>query len=477
MSKDELDSYRHRLTNIEKYLNNQNDIETTEKDLNKLKDDLDNAESLRNNYEAKNKKLEDELLNTFLNVIKEEEYYANLQVLDIKLELEKLRSKIIDSKETMEVTAKCVKELADKGINGDIKVEYQNYVREAELNYYSYMEQEYMLKIYLLVDKQELEYPEIFNKREELNKILQDRALLRQKLKIDELDRLTTLSDLLTEQNVDIQEEKSNIENINRITQTIKFKEDYLTKLEESNNSVEILALLKEFGLIDTYDKEDILPTIEEIPEEVITQDLETPVITYANNQIKSINDMPLTMNFGLAKLKAEAVIKQVGHKLLAPAAKVEKVEPAVETPKTVIPIPVENIVEPKELEIPIQTPAAPVLPPETVFEIEKEEVPPLNTNTPIPETNIAAPEVQNFFWTPKNEVPMMDNQPVANATPTNDLVFPNLDTELEKVVEAPSVPQSTINFPDMFKVAEPPVGELEIPLTITPEQSNRFFK
>lgn len=51
--------------------------------------------------------------------------------------------------------------------------------------------------------------------------------------------------------------EKEVLDNISNYTSRIEFKESRLDELEHDNNSVEILAILREFNLIDTYDTDE----------------------------------------------------------------------------------------------------------------------------------------------------------------------------------------------------------------------------
>ena len=86
-------------------------------------------------------------------------------------------------------------------------------------------------------------------------------------------------------------------------------------------NSVEILSILREYGLIDTYDNKEEL---EEVP-------LETPELEEEDNGdeeeeifVKEINpyrivdviDYPKSLNIGLARLKGESVREKVNKKL-----------------------------------------------------------------------------------------------------------------------------------------------------------------
>ena len=122
----------------------------------------------------------------------------------------------------------------------------------------------------------------------------------------------------------------------------ISFKEEKLNELEEINNSAEVLPILKEYDLIDTYETPDEL-AIYDIP---LEEDSEDSSADGENSVIKEfidpyriveIKDYPKTLNIGLAKLKGESVREKVNKKLnptmkvvfedLAPKSEDEKEE------------------------------------------------------------------------------------------------------------------------------------------------------
>ena len=95
-------------------------------------------------------------------------------------------------------------------------------------------------------------------------------------------------------------------------------------ELEEINNSYEILTILREYGIIDTYDTEEEAEEIpEEVSEEIPEEDAPKEEVledivndTIDPYRIKEVIDYPKTLNIGLAKLKGESVRETVNRKL-----------------------------------------------------------------------------------------------------------------------------------------------------------------
>lgn len=84
---------------------------------------------------------------------------------------------------------------------------------------------------------------------------------------IEVTDNFSSFEDVLKEQLDVLKNEKEVLENVSNYTNRISFKEERLSELEEANNSVEILSILREYGLIDTYDNKEEL---EEVPLETL---------------------------------------------------------------------------------------------------------------------------------------------------------------------------------------------------------------
>ena len=243
--------------------------------------------------------------------------------------------------------------MKSSGISGELELEYASYVENSKRNYYFVKEKEIILKMYKLIADKEAEYGNLFTKRENLKELLHEKTMLRSELGIKEKDYLSTISDLIFEQKQEIELEKNNVDNINVLTERIKLKENRLEELRKEIKKPEVLAILKEYNLIDTYDHEDIYDeTIEENEMELVSEESNTEeenitllddlleetdnVLkeeeiekTYEENEIKLVEDVP-SMNFGLSRLKSISVMKRVADMLGVN----EKQEPIVIEPK-----------------------------------------------------------------------------------------------------------------------------------------------
>ena len=194
---------------------------------------------------------------------------------------------------------------------------------------------------------------------------------------------MSRVFELVFEQEQEIENEKENVDNINVLTERIKLKENRLEELNKLVNKPEVLAILKEYGLIDTYDHDDIYDDSDDyievsldeeeeeddntesalnlllnlIEEEEVSENEEVEVVDnyeeftfdeeekvekeekeYLPNQIKESLVVP-TMNFGLSRLKSISVMKRVGDMLginAKPTVEKEetKKEEKVEEPK-----------------------------------------------------------------------------------------------------------------------------------------------
>ena len=249
--------------------------------------------------------------------------YGKITEDNIDEELNNIKSLVKESKETLDVTRDSVKNLITSGLEDD----YSSYVDEAEKSYFVIKNKELFLKLYKLVNTFEDDFNGIFTKRDNIEEILDERKNLREDLSITDIDELTSFEKKVLEQISVTDKEKEVLDNISNYTNRIEFKESRLDELEHDNNSVEILAILREFNLIDTYDsdeygndeesKED---TSDEIKEEAKEEELqeEEPIVKEVIDpyRIKDVRDAPLTLNLGLAKLKGEAVREKVNKKL-----------------------------------------------------------------------------------------------------------------------------------------------------------------
>ena len=378
----ELDLYEKRLNLIKSYLDNSRTIEVNKKELTYLEDELSNEFDKKKSNEEKNVNLEDKLYTDYINTLYEMDLQSLTKVEDIDEELNKIAKEINEAKDQKDTFVTAFDNLKTSGISGDLELEYASYVENSKRNYYYVKEKEILLELYELIEKKEKEYSNLFTKRANVKTLLKERLTLRKDMNIKEKDLLLPIYDLVEEQSHEIEEEKSNTDNINVLTERIKLKENRLEELNKEVKKPEVLSILKEFNLIDTYDhddesldkdylfedekeeqpepledlvKEDILETEPEIEESKTdslfkdlmdeanskdedveeTQEVEPLEETYLPNQIKS-SEMIMSMNFGLSRLKSISVMKRVAD-MLGIDTKKKDPEPVVkEEPKQI---------------------------------------------------------------------------------------------------------------------------------------------
>ena len=316
ISDKELDEKRQRLSLINRYLETNSEIDSVHDSIAKLKVLLSEEEEKKEEYKIKNQIMEDDLYTEFMKVIKEDSSFNNITEDNVDDELNNIISIVKESKETLDVTRESVKNLITNGLEDD----YTSYVNEAEKSYFVIKNKELYLKLYKLVVNFEDDFNSIFVKRDNIKKLIEERKDLRSDLGITDIDELLSFEKKILEQIDIIDNEKKVLENISNYTSRIEFKESRLEELENDNNSVEILSILREFHLIDTYDNHDeVLDTSEDSQDEEKNKDVsEDSVIKEFIDpyRIKEIKEAPLTLNLGLAKLKGEAVREKVNKKL-----------------------------------------------------------------------------------------------------------------------------------------------------------------
>lgn len=315
VSESEFEDKKNRLETITKYLDTRNEINTVNESISELKDKLSDEVAKQDEYIKKNKIMEDELYNSFKDVISNDDYLSKLNEDDIDTEIAMVIDKVKDNKETLDVTKDSVNSLMISGDNDD----YASYIEDAERSYFTWKNRELLLKIYSLVVKFEDNYNDLYEKRDKINKIIRNRRSIKDNLTIEVTDNFSSFEDVLKEQLDVLKNEKEVLENVSNYTNRISFKEERLSELEEANNSVEILSILREYGLIDTYDNKEEL---EEVPLE--TPELEEEDAKEEEIFVKEINpyrivdviDYPKSLNIGLARLKGESVREKVNKKL-----------------------------------------------------------------------------------------------------------------------------------------------------------------
>lgn len=398
VSETELEEKKQRLSLITNYLEINREIEDITVSINKLKDSLEKEEIKKIDYEKKNKILEDELYSSFINVVNNDEYYKNINEEDINNELESVRNKVSETKETLEITRESVGSLVNSGLEDD----YTSYVEEAEKSYYLYKNREIILKIYKLVIGFEDDFKLICSKREKINELLNEKKNLSEEVSIDGDDELLSFEKTLLLQIKTLANEREIIENIANYNSRINFKEERLVELNEINNSSEILVILREYGLIDTYEVDDIAEqTFEEesldggniISPEIELPTIEKPIIekVYDPYSIVEVKDYPRTLNVGLAKLKGESVREKVNKKL---------------NPKDDIKINGFNVIKENNIEniVPLEGKKENVLLVEDVLPLNTNGEVPLNTSTDTLENGVSVEDTDKLIVTPTFE-------------------------------------------------------------------------
>ena len=316
VSESEFEDKKNRLETITKYLDTRNEINTVNESISELKDKLSDEVAKQDEYIKKNKIMEDELYNTFKDVISNDDYLSKLNEDDIDTEIAMVIDKVKDNKETLDVTKDSVNSLMISGDNDD----YASYIEDAERSYFTWKNRELLLKVYSLVVKFEDNYNDLFEKRDKINKIIRNRRSIKDNLTIEVTDNFSSFEDVLKEQLDVLKNEKEVLENVSNYTNRISFKEERLSELEEANNSVEILSILREYGLIDTYDNKEELEEVPletpELEEEDAKEEEEIFVKEINPYRIVDVIDYPKSLNIGLARLKGESVREKVNKKL-----------------------------------------------------------------------------------------------------------------------------------------------------------------
>ena len=366
---DKLDEYKERLSYIREYLSNTKNINQLNQEISDLENKLNDSYVSKAKSEEKNIKDEKELLTKFESIIKKIDEFKDINIENAPLKLNDITLEVQDSKKSLEIFNKSFKTLNQAGINGEEEKEYLSYVNGAKEVYYNNKEQEYLLRLYIILNSTESEYSKILVKRDSINDIIYERIELRKELNITGDDILSKIYNLLERQYDDIINQKDNIENIEYLNNEINNRKDMVNELEKDNQKVEILSLLKEFCIIDTYDtensskekiktdttmksdskieeaKEDITTNIEPV-QPLTNNDIkkEEPVIPnivaktndekkveqpkeqekVADNQVISVEDAT-KINIEAATLKSNNVMKRVGEML---GVKIEKKQP-----------------------------------------------------------------------------------------------------------------------------------------------------
>ena len=503
---DKLDEYKERLSYIREYLSNTKNINQLNQEISDLENKLNDSYVSKAKSEEKNIKDEKELLTKFESIIKKIDEFKDINIENAPLKLNDITLEVQDSKKSLEIFNKSFKTLNQAGINGEEEKEYLSYVNGAKEAYYNNKEQEYLLRLYIILNSTESEYSKILVKRDSINDIIYERIELRKELNITGDDILSKIYNLLERQYDDIINQKDNIENIEYLNNEINNRKDMVNELEKDNQKVEILSLLKEFCIIDTYDtensskekiktdttmksdskieeaKEDITTNIESV-QPLTNNDIkkEEPVIPnivaktndekkveqpkeqekVADNQVISVEDAT-KINIEAATLKSNNVMKRVGEMLGVKIAKKQPDKPKEEPTKVSPSVPKNesvsssNTIFDKVEPVPNQKP-----------DTNQASIPNFKTNifesefNADPETNELENKQSNSTSQQLNENPLFNNN-LANTTidevmannnltnqnennDKNDFWFPSEETPMD-LNSLPDIPVQTSN-------------------------------
>lgn len=463
----ELDTYKQRLANIKEYLENKKNIENIELELEHLNKELADSQEQKLKDEEKNYDLEDAIFIKFKNILLGSEENADIiDAIDVDFEIEKLAPKIDENRKTLDIFEKAFCNLAKSGISDEKEVEYSTYVSDAKEAYYQLKEKEILLKLYKLICNTENEYSKLYNKREEIEKLLSYRMDLRRELNITKADLLVDFYKIIDEQESQIRLEKINIERISKTIDKIEFKEKKLESYKEANQKSGILAILQEYGIIETHDDAQetdaiIEPVVEEVKEdppqvsfgdfrpiEVEESKSSEEKVIYVPNAIKNVQDVPENINVSFVRNKANTVMRRVGKALGIDVPKIEiaKVSKNLNKEDTLDATSTQN----KQEEPNVVT--KPIVNPVSVEEIIPNNINPLPINHEQPKSeekvSVELPKMKSTFSEPVLELPKED-------------IFANATNNVKKAaqIEAKVQPQ-VVPFP--MPVLETPKPEIK---------------
>ena len=303
---DEVNSYKERYANIEEYLSNCEEIKKLNSKLKELRDQLEEKYENKANNELINSKLEEELIDEFNKLIARDEYYSGLNYTDIDSELVKLDESILDKKNVLDTFISSYQALVSAGITGAEREEYSSYVQDARMNYYEDIEKKSILNIYKLVLDKQVDYEKLYDKRNKIDNILNDRNMIRKSLEINKRDDLEYFISLCREQFSIIKSQKFNMESIDKLILEISDCENRLNEIEKANKRKEIVDLLNEYA-VDVVEIEKIdLPDEKKVFEEV-----EKTIEKKPSNMVVRIKD-PIKINIKSVSDTAKLVMKKV---------------------------------------------------------------------------------------------------------------------------------------------------------------------
>ncbi len=253
----DLSIYENRLDNIKEYLSNCNRIKSLEEEVRNYERDLDRFTEEALNNDRVNHELEEKLLEFFMSFIHNNSFCEALDYSDIGFELEKVRDEIGHKREELDNFYMAYESLLNQNLPDSKINEYKSYVKEARMDYYTSREKEYVYELYELISSIETEYSDVVSKRERISRIFDDRLLLRGQLEIIDEDSFMDIEKFCNNQYSVIKAEKRVNDNISDAEKRIESAKEEIRGLRDKNETVDILSILNEFGIIDTYNSDN----------------------------------------------------------------------------------------------------------------------------------------------------------------------------------------------------------------------------
>ena len=253
----DLSIYENRLDNIKEYLSNCNRIKSLEEEVRNYEREMERFTEEALNNDRVNHELEEKLLEFFMSFIHNNSFCEALDYSDIGFELEKVRDEIGHKRDELDNFYMAYESLLNQNLPDSKINEYKSYVKEARMDYYTSREKEYVYELYELISSIETEYSDVVSKRERISRIFDDRLLLRGQLEIIDEDSFMDIEKFCNNQYSVIKAEKRVNDNINDAEKRIESAKEEIRALRDKNETVDILSILNEFGIIDTYNSDN----------------------------------------------------------------------------------------------------------------------------------------------------------------------------------------------------------------------------
>lgn len=253
----DLSIYENRLDNIKEYLSNCNRINSLEEEVKNYEREMERFTEEALNNDRVNRELEEKLLEFFMSFIHNNSFCEALDYSDIGFELEKVRDEIGHKRDELDNFYMAYESLLNQNLPDSKINEYKSYVKEARMDYYTSREKEYVYELYELISSIETEYSDVVSKRERISRIFDDRLLLRGQLEIIDEDSFMDIEKFCNNQYSVIKAEKRVNDNISDAEKRIESAKEEIRALRDKNETVDILSILNEFGIIDTYNSDN----------------------------------------------------------------------------------------------------------------------------------------------------------------------------------------------------------------------------